>query len=122
MRGGGRGAWPWVLQRLSALALLVLVVAHLWIEHFMHLGQAITYHGVVARLMHALYDAVDYALLLTVVYHALNGFRSVLFDRIMGPTAQRLTTGVLWVVGLATLVLGGDILSAFLNGRAWFYL
>lgn len=122
MRDRGRGAWPWLLQRVSALALLILVVTHLWTEHFMHLGQTITYHGVAARLMHAAYDAVDYALLIVVVYHALNGFRSVLFDRIAAPALQRLTTGLLWLVGIATVVLGGDILSAFLDGRAWFYL
>lgn len=117
-----RGAWGWLLQRVSAVLLLVLVLAHLWIEHFLHLGARITYHGVSLRLAHALYDLVDYALLVVVVYHALNGLRNVLMERVHSPRGIGWLTTALVIWGLATIVLGADILSAFLNGRAWFYL
>jgi succinate dehydrogenase cytochrome b556 subunit len=119
---GERAFWPWLLQRVSAVFLLVLVVAHLWIEHFMHLGQPITYQSVARRLMRGLFDAVDYGLLIVVVYHALNGVRNIWLDR--GWSRQRLwvASTMLWVIGLATVVVGADIVSAFLNKRPWFYL
>lgn len=118
----GRGARGWLLQRLSALALLLLLTAHLWIEHFLHPGRRITYHSVAARLLHGLYQGIDYALLVIVVYHALNGLMNVLRDRVRSAAGWVAITATFWVVGLATVVLGADILSAFLNGRAWFYL
>lgn len=117
-----RGAWSWLLQRVSAVLLLVLVLAHLWIEHFMHLGHRITYHGVSARLLEGFYDAIDYALLVVVVYHGLNGLKSVLTDRIQSAAALKTVSWVLVVVGVLTVLLGADILSAFLMGRPWFYL
>lgn len=104
------------------MALLVLVLAHLWIEHFMHPGRAITYGSVARRLVQGLYQAVDYWLLVVVVYHGLNGLKNVLEDRPWRPWAWRGIIAGLWIVGLATLVLGGDILSSFLDRRAWFYL
>ena len=119
---GGHGARGWVLQRVSALMLLVLVVAHLWVEHFLHPGRAITYRSVAGRLVHGAYEAIDYALLVVVVYHGLNGLRNVLQDRHWNRRLWAWVTGVFWVVGAATVLLGADILSAFLDGRAWFYL
>lgn len=120
--GKRHGSVGWVLQRVSAVLLLVLIVAHLWIEHFMHLGRPITYSGVVDRLMHGIYDAVDYGLLIVVVYHGLNGLRNVLMDRVTSAQGVAILNGTLGVVGVATVILGADILSAFLDGRAWFYL
>lgn len=117
-----RGGRAWLLQRLSAAALLVLVLAHLWIEHFMHRGTAITFSRVAARLFHGLYQGIDYLLLIVVVYHSLNGFRNILQDRVWSRAAWTAITSGIWVLGIATVVLGADILSAFLDGRAWFYL
>lgn len=77
----GRGARGWLFQRFSAAALLVLLMAHLWIEHFLHPSRPITYRTVGARLLHGLYQAIDYALLIVVVYHALNGLKAILADR-----------------------------------------
>ncbi len=124
MRAPGKpgGGWSWVLQRLSAVLLLGLVLAHLWIEHFMHLGRRFTYHGVQARLVHGIYDAIDYALLVVVVYHGLNGVFQVVTERVHNPPAVRFLGIGLVVVGIATVVLGADILSAFLAGRPWFLL
>lgn len=116
------GAWSWVLQRLSAVLLLGLVLAHLWIEHFMHLGARFTYHGVRARLVHGVYDAIDYALLVVVVYHGLNGVFQVVTERVHGRRTVRLLGIGLVMLGIATVALGADILSAFLAGRPWFLL
>lgn len=118
----GRGARGWLLQRISAVLLLVLILAHLWIEHFLHPGRPITYDSVLQRLLQGLYQAIDYALLVVVVYHALNGLRNILRDRRWSAGGWFWISVGIWAVGLATVLLGGDILSAFLNAHAWFYL
>lgn len=120
--GDGRGAWGWLLQRLSATLLVILILAHLWIEHFLHPGRVITYHSVLVRLVHGLFQAIDYALLIVVVYHALNGVRNILLDRAWSHGMRIALTAGFFVLGLATVLLGADILSAFLTPRAWFYL
>ncbi|NMP22492.1 succinate dehydrogenase, hydrophobic membrane anchor protein [Sulfobacillus harzensis] len=116
------GAWQWFLQRVSAVLLLVLVLGHLWIEHFLHLGSRFSYQGVAARLVHGFYDAIDYALLVVVVYHGLNGLYHVLTDRMHRGSARRTLAIGLSLVGIATVVLGADILSAFLTPHPWFLL
>lgn len=118
----GRGARSWLWQRLSAAALLILIMAHLWIEHFVHPRRPITYRTVAARLLHGGYQAVDYALLLVVVYHALNGFKNILSERRWSRAGWMMVSAGIGMLGVVTVVLGADILSAFLNTRPWFYL
>lgn len=120
--GATGGAWPWLLQRVSAGFLLVLIFAHLWVEHFMHLGAAITFASVEARLMHALFAVIDYGLLIVVVFHGLNGLRTVLLEMPFLPHRVRTITMALWLLGILTVVFGMDILAPFLWGRPWFVL
>lgn len=111
------GMWRWLLQRVSAALLLFFVIAHLWIEHFLHLGRKITDANVMGRLLHGFYQMVDYGLLVIVVYHGLNGFYHVMTDYTHSERAQvRLGWG-LSLLGILTVVLGIDILSAFLDGQ-----
>lgn len=122
-RNGGPGnMWGWLLQRISAALLLFFVMAHLWIEHFLHVGAAITFHSVEARLVYAVYSFVDFGLLAVVVYHGLNGLRNVLLDLSPAPSTVRTLTAVLWVAGVVTFVWGVDILSPFLYGHPLFPL
>ena len=119
---GQSGTWPWLLQRVSAALLLFFVIAHLWIEHFVHLGARITYRTVLERLVHGFYVFVDAGLLGVVVFHGLNGLRSVLVENTNDPAAVRAVTTTLWVLGVATFVFGMDVLSPFLFGHPWFRL
>jgi succinate dehydrogenase / fumarate reductase membrane anchor subunit len=114
------GLWPWLLQRVSALLLLFFIVAHLWIEHFMHLGAPITFHSVAVRLLHWTYAGIDYGLLVVVVYHGLNGLRSIILDAALTPRQVRAVTGGLWILGVVTVIFGINVLSPFLWGRPWF--
>ncbi len=116
------GAWPWLLQRVSAVFLLVLILLHLWIEHFMHLGAPITFASVKARLVHAVFAVIDYGLLIVVVFHGLNGLRTVLLEIPFLPHRSRAITIGLWVLGVVTVIFGMDILAPFLWGRPWFVL
>ena len=119
---GHAGAWPWLLQRVSATLLLFFVLAHLWIEHFMHVGARITYRTVLDRLLQGFYVFVDAGLLAVVVFHGLNGLRNVLVENTENPAAVRAVTTAMWVLGVATLAFGMDVLSPFLFGHPWFRL
>jgi succinate dehydrogenase / fumarate reductase, membrane anchor subunit len=110
-------SWTWVLQRFTGVLLLVFVGGHLWVEHFLHVGQVIQFREIVARLAHALYLALDFGLLLTVVYHGLNGLRRVLAER--QPKRGRALALACLLLGLVTTAWGADILSAFLFKHPW---
>jgi succinate dehydrogenase / fumarate reductase membrane anchor subunit len=114
--------WGWVLQRVSAALLLFFLLAHLWVEHFMHLGQPITFQSVTTRLLHGFYLFVDGGLLAVVVFHGLNGLRNILLDLDPTPAATRTLTGILWGLGIVTVAFGVDILSPFVWGHPVFPL
>ncbi len=107
---------------MSATLLLFFVLAHLWIEHFMHVGARITYRTVLDRLLQGFYVFVDAGLLAVVVFHGLNGLRNVLVENTENPAAVRAVTTAMWVLGVATLAFGMDVLSPFLFGHPWFRL
>jgi len=116
------GLWPWFLQRVTAVLLVVALGAHIWALHFASSGERLTFQGMTARLASPLLLALDAALLALALFHGLNGVRMVFLDFKIGPRAQRWLTTVLWVIGLLTLVFGLNTLVAFLYGASWFTL
>ncbi len=77
------GMWAWLWQRLSALAIIVLLALHL----------ALTYKPV-----------IQFLLLLVVTFHAALGLRVILLDfNLVGVKYQRL---LIWgLVGLGLLIV-----------------
>lgn len=116
------GTWAWAFQRLSAVLLIVFLAIHIYADHFMDLDEhtgddpLITFEGVSLRLDQLFYIVVDYGMLSMVLFHGLNGLRTVMFDFDMFAKRKKLVDVGLWVVGLATLVWGIIILLPFITG------
>jgi succinate dehydrogenase / fumarate reductase membrane anchor subunit len=117
------GTWAWALQRLSAVALIVLLAIHIYLDHFEgvanedpDLEPLITFGDVSVRLDQLAFIVVDYLLLGFVLFHGLNGARTVLldFDR-FGKHRKALDIG-LFILGVATLIWGIIILFPFIQG------
>lgn len=113
-------SWSWILQRFTGVLLLVFLGGHLWVEHFMHVGQLVRFRLVLIRLSHWLYDGVDLGLLVTVVYHGLNGLRAII--REAAPVGMAWLEPALWGLGILTVVWGADILWAFWYHRPFLIL
>lgn len=117
------GFWPWLLQRLSALALIFLLGVHIWITHFADIGKVVggqqeelvLFHLVRLRLQSLLFMLVDGALLGLALFHGLNGMRSVLLEWRPLARKERWMTRSLWAVGLVAFGYGLRILWAFLE-------
>ena len=107
--------WAWILQRITAKLLFVLLGAHLVVLHFVPANLNINYLGVAARFQSVLYLIIDSGLLATGLYHGLNGVRNILFDYIVTDSTRRAINVVLTLVGLAFLLWGGYALTAFLK-------
>lgn len=109
-------SWAWLLQRVSAVLLLVFVGGHLWVEHMMNA----TTDEVMSRLSHWVFLGVDIGLLVSVVFHGLNGLRGVLGEYFAG--SVRWLDKVLWGFGVFTVVWGADILWAFIFNHPFFVI
>lgn len=110
------GTWAWLLQRLSAILLVVLLGVHIYLDHYAEVGAEITVGWVHERLGELLYIAVDYSMLALVLFHGLNGTRTILFDFDMFAKRQKQVDVALFVLGVATLIWGIVILFPFIAG------
>jgi succinate dehydrogenase hydrophobic anchor subunit len=112
-----KGLWPWLLQRVTAAALVVALFLHLWATHFSSPGAEIVFAGVTVRVRTLLYMVVDFSLLALVLFHGLNGLRNVVLDfGVRRCGAAWLTVG-LCAVGLVWLILGVFGLLPFIAVR-----
>ncbi|MCZ7663904.1 MAG: hypothetical protein M5U22_13690 [Thermoleophilia bacterium] len=73
------GMWLWLLQRVTAVVLVVGLAVHLIVLHAFNLGE-LTFDNVAARVASWFFAAVDLSLLGAGLFHALNGTRMVLLD------------------------------------------
>jgi succinate dehydrogenase hydrophobic membrane anchor protein len=97
-------AFHWYLQRITGVLLLILLIAHFWVEHFVSetlLRGELSYEAIRQRIENPLWRAIDIAFLIIALYHGLNGLRNILLDYSrIGPAATRVGTGVLIALGL----------------------
>lgn len=116
------GTWPWFFQRLSAVLLIIFLGLHIFVAHFMGAAEEvagdtlITFGDVSMRLGQLVYVVLDYGLLALVLFHGLNGARTVLFDFDMFMKRKKAVDVAVWVVGIGTLIWGILILWPFFNG------
>ena len=108
-----QGLGAWILQRISAVILIVLVAIHFGIMHFVDPTAKITFASSSLRLKGVLYFLFDSGLLFVGLYHGLNGIRAIIFD--YWPKAGRVATWVLTLVGLLFAGYGSAALYLFLT-------
>jgi len=108
--GSRRELVLWYLMRVTGLALFVLALAHYLILHFVFdpAEQDVAFITD-ARWSQSFWRALDWTLLMLVLFHGFIGVRTVIVDHIHRP---RLRRALLWIVyGLAVvlLVLGTNV-------------
>lgn len=124
LQGAAQGFWPWFLQRVTGVALIALLGVHIWVNHFAGLEEVasgaqeelVLFDLVKERLKTALFVLIDFSLLALVLYHGLNGIRSILLDLGLRGRAKAAANLALVLVGVLAFVLGGSTLLAFVAG------
>jgi succinate dehydrogenase cytochrome b556 subunit len=100
------GMWPWLGQRVTAVLVLVTIIVHLVLTHYINIGR-LSYDNIGDRLAGGVVLVNDIVLLVAVVYHGLNGLRMVVLDWGLGNVAaRRVFDAALWLVGGAAVVYG----------------
>jgi succinate dehydrogenase hydrophobic anchor subunit len=97
------GMWPWLGQRVTAVLVLVTIMVHLVLTHYISIGQ-LSFDNIADRLAGGAVLVND-IVLLVVVYHGLNGLRMVVLDWGLSNVAgRRVFDALLWLVGIASIV------------------
>ena len=100
------GMWPWLGQRVTAVLVIVTIMVHLVLTHYIAIGE-LSVDNIGERLAGGAVLVNDIVLLVAVVYHALNGLRMVVLDWGLSNVAgRRVFDVVLWLAGIATIVYG----------------
>ena len=104
--GSGRsGLGAWFFQRVSGLALGVILVLHFVILHLLTTGP-LTYAKVSLRLAHPIWKAVDVLFVVLGLIHVINGFSLLIDDYVHRPGWRSFLTGLNWIVCLFFMALG----------------
>ncbi len=110
------GSVPWLLQRISAVFLSVLLGIHFWVGHYADFGAPVTFAGVHMRLQNALFIILDSILLISVVFHGLNGIRNIILDYSALLSHNRSVSLILFIIGTATVIFGIYALYPLITG------
>ena len=101
------GMLAWVGHRLSGLVLVAYVFLHLsFISTASMAEDGADFNALMETTTQPLFVAMDFLLVIVVIYHAMNGLRVVLFDLGIGIRRQKLVFWVTMAVA-AVLIVGG---------------
>ena len=106
----------WYVQRITGAALLILLVAHFWVEHFMSAelrrGE-LTYEAILVRISNPVWQWIDIGFLLIALLHGLSGLRNIILDYSrIGVRASQAITALLVLAGTVWAYWG---IEAFRN-------
>ena len=103
------GAKSWVLQRITGLALVVLMIGHYILMHF-NLDSGHTYNAVLTRMQFSWYRILDLSFLTLGMYHGLNGIWGIFRDYNMKPWLKMTIISAIVIFGIAFAVWGFNII------------
>lgn len=101
---GGRERYAWLFMRLSGVAMLVLAVGHMVIQHILNSSTNLTIQFVAVQWSDWGWKAYDIFLLWMAIPHGIRGLYTILADYIHSPGATRLIGGLLALFVLATVI------------------
>ena len=101
------GMWAWVGHRLTGLALVAYVFLHLSFISTASMAEGgADFDTLMETTSQPLFVAMDFLLVIVVIYHAMNGLRVILFDLGIGIKRQKLVFWITMAVA-AVLIVGG---------------
>jgi succinate dehydrogenase / fumarate reductase membrane anchor subunit len=100
------GGTAWLLQRLTAAFLVVVLAFHFFLLHFVNHPADIEFAGTQARMEQVGYFATMWLFLVTATFHGVNGVYNALINQGLDGTRKRVVRWVLTFAGLALVVQG----------------
>lgn len=95
------GMWAWVGHRLTGIILVVYVFMHLAFLSTASVGDK-SFEDLMKTTAQPAFVLMDFLLVCAVIYHAMNGFRVILFDIGIGIRKQK---QVFWIMMAVAAVI-----------------
>ena len=106
-RGRPLESYAWLFMRLSGVALLLLAVGHMLMQHITHDVHDASWDWVINQRWSIVGLRVwDFLLLGLAFIHGLNGFHTVMVDYVHNTTAIKIIRTLIVVVGGIILIMG----------------
>ena len=105
------GAIAWLFQRITAVILFVLLIAHYIGYHFLSKGispggDQISYKEVKSLMSSPFFNLLQFLFLITALYHGINGIWMVIEDYISNKGWRLFLYSLLIMVGISLLFVG----------------
>ncbi|WP_232701905.1 succinate dehydrogenase hydrophobic membrane anchor subunit [Halobacterium wangiae] len=107
-----RNSATWMLQRLTAAFLVVVLAFHFFLLHFVHHAYEIEFLGSQARMQEVGYYLTMVLFLVTATFHGVNGVYNALVNQGIEGTAKRAAQVVLGVASLLLIAQGIRVANA----------
>ncbi|MBK6328858.1 MAG: succinate dehydrogenase [Chloroflexi bacterium] len=105
--------WAFLFMRVSGIALLVLAVGHMMIQHVLNSSSNLTIMFVAERWNLWGWKVFDMLLLAFAYMHGMNGFRNVLEDYIHNRQTVKIVNTILVVFAVITILWAGFAIASF---------
>lgn len=99
------GGIAWLLQRISAIILFVLLLSHFITYHFISKGD-IEYTKIIEKMRQWWFPLIQFLFLITALYHGLNGVWMVIEDYVHSKGWRIFLFSLLITVGVTFLFVG----------------
>lgn len=104
-REAARQSLSWIGQAVSGVLLIVIVLLHMYFQHFAARG-LLDAEEIIVHVSQPAIFILEILFVLVVTYHALLGLRAILFDLNLSETARRKVTLGLTFLGVVTVLYG----------------
>ncbi len=101
-----RGSTLWLLQRITAAFLIIVLAFHFFQLHFVNHAWEITFAGTQARMSNWLYFTTMWLFLVTAAFHGVNGVYNALINQGLSDRPRQVLKWVLIIAGAALVIQG----------------
>jgi succinate dehydrogenase / fumarate reductase membrane anchor subunit len=105
--------YAWLFMRLSGVAMLVLAVGHMVIQHILNSSANLTIQFVAVQWSSWGWKGYDILLLWMAIPHGIRGLYNILSDYIHNPGLRRIVGGALALFVIATVIWATIGISLF---------
>lgn len=96
--------YAWLFMRMSGVAMLILAVGHMVIQHVLNSSANLTLQFVAVQWSSWGWKAYDILLLWMAIPHGIRGLYNILSDYIHNPGLKRIVGGLLALFVIATVI------------------
>ncbi|MEF8780639.1 MAG: succinate dehydrogenase [Haloferacaceae archaeon] len=108
-----QGGTMWLLQRITAAFLIVVLAFHFFLLHFVHHADEVSFAMTAGRMEQLSYYSLMVLFLVTATFHGVNGVYNALINQGLSGTRR---TAVKWLLVVASVAV---VAQGIRTANAW---